>query len=154
MSAEIEIICRGCGQKALVTSYQALVKKHMCCRPCMSAEARAMRVRRAAEGNPIPSRPEYAKVYYEAHKRDPKAKARRAADQRRYVKDPVLRVRYAARWAVRRAVASGALVRNPCEVCGNPKAQGHHDDYSKPLVVRWLCASHHREHHANIGETK
>ena len=42
----------------------------------------------------------------------------------------------------------GVLIKKPCEKCGDPKAQGHHDDYSKPLDVRWLCAFHHREHHA------
>lgn len=154
MSAEVEITCRGCGQKAFVTAHQALVKKQMRCRSCMNAEARARRARRSAEGNPIPSNPEYAKAYYEARKSDPKTKARRAADQRRYVKDPALRVRHEARWKVRRAIASGAIVRQPCEVCGNEQSQAHHDDYSKPLDVRWLCAAHHREHHANVGGTK
>jgi hypothetical protein len=32
-------------------------------------------------------------------------------------------------------------------VCGEPEAQAHHDDYAKPLDVRWLCNKHHREHH-------
>ncbi len=49
--------------------------------------------------------------------------------------------------AVRDAVRRGQLVRQPCEVCAKPKAQGHHEDYSKPLEVRWLCPTHHREAH-------
>jgi ribosomal protein S27AE len=43
------------------------------------------------------------------------------------------------------------LIKQPCEVCGNLKAQAHHDDYSKPLQVRWLCQKHHTEHHQKGG---
>ena len=38
------------------------------------------------------------------------------------------------------------LERQPCEICGSP-AEAHHDDYDKPLEVRWLCFEHHREWH-------
>lgn len=44
-----------------------------------------------------------------------------------------------------RALRQGELTRKPCEVCGNPKTHGHHEDYSKPLEVRWLCETHHGE---------
>ena len=47
--------------------------------------------------------------------------------------------KFAARWAVRSAIRSGTLVRQPCEICGSTDVHGHHDDYSQPLVVRWLC---------------
>ena len=30
-----------------------------------------------------------------------------------------------------------------CQRCGNPKAQKHHPDYSKPLKVIWLCRKCH-----------
>lgn len=50
------------------------------------------------------------------------------------------------------ALADGRLTRGPCEVCGDPKSNGHHDDYAKPLVVRWLCSRHHRLWHAEHGE--
>ena len=48
---------------------------------------------------------------------------------------------------VQQAIRRGELRRKPCEVCGNRKSHGHHDDYSKPLTVRWLCAKHHQQHH-------
>lgn len=55
--------------------------------------------------------------------------------------------KHAAHLAMTAAIRRGELVRQPCEVCGNPKTDGHHDDYSKPLDVRWLCRVHHLEHH-------
>ena len=49
-----------------------------------------------------------------------------------------------ARRAVKHAVKSGKLVKTPCELCGNEKVVAHHDDYSKPLEVRWVCRHCHR----------
>lgn len=46
------------------------------------------------------------------------------------------------------AIASGLLVREPCEECGVVPADAHHDDYSKPLEVRWLCKLHHEALHS------
>lgn len=53
----------------------------------------------------------------------------------------------AAHDAVREAKRAGTLTKLPCEICGSPRTDAHHDDYSKPLVVRWLCRKHHRDHH-------
>lgn len=47
------------------------------------------------------------------------------------------------------AIRDGILVRQPCEVCGAARVEAHHDDYSRPLDVRWLCTKHHCEHHKN-----
>ena len=69
-------------------------------------------------------------------------RARSAASYR-----PRARFKANATAAVYRAVQRGALVRMPCEVCGNKQADAHHDDYSKPLDVRWLCRAHHAEFH-------
>jgi len=52
-----------------------------------------------------------------------------------------------ARNRVRSDVHEGRMIKLPCEVCGNTKSQGHHEDYSKPLKVKWLCAKHHKEVH-------
>ena len=44
------------------------------------------------------------------------------------------------------ALARGALTKpHKCDCCGRRrKLHGHHDDYSKPLSVRWLCCSCHQ----------
>lgn len=54
----------------------------------------------------------------------------------------------AAHRAVTKARARGALVPQPCEVCGSTKRiDAHHEDYAKPLDVRWLCHRHHAQRH-------
>jgi hypothetical protein len=56
----------------------------------------------------------------------------------------------AAHITVGNAVRNGRLIKRPCEVCGNPEVEAHHDDYSKPLKVRWLCTEHHIGHHVEV----
>ncbi len=50
--------------------------------------------------------------------------------------------------AVNNAVRDGRLIKGACEVCGEKRTHAHHDDYSKPLSVKWLCAMHHHRIHA------
>lgn len=51
-----------------------------------------------------------------------------------------------ARRYLGRAISNGKIQRQPC-ACGNPRSHGHHEDYSKPLDVIWLCASCHSKLH-------
>jgi hypothetical protein len=55
-------------------------------------------------------------------------------------------IKRAAHLVVSTAIASGRLVRGRCEKCSK-LGQAHHDDYAKPLEVRWLCSKHHRQLH-------
>jgi hypothetical protein len=42
----------------------------------------------------------------------------------------------------------GLLVKQPCRVCGSlEKVEKHHEDYSKPLEVFWLCRPCHKSIH-------
>jgi hypothetical protein len=51
------------------------------------------------------------------------------------------KIRHAAHQRVHRAVEEGKLMRSEyCLQCGKKcKTEGHHEDYSKPLDVIWLC---------------
>ena len=66
-------------------------------------------------------------------------------------RDPVKK---RARRLVESAIRNGPLIRKPCEVCAETKVDAHHDDYSKPLDVRWLCRQHHLEHHGKVSFEK
>lgn len=57
--------------------------------------------------------------------------------------------------AVRLAIKSGHLTpAEECERCGDMEVNlhAHHDDYSMPLSVRWLCPMCHAEWHKENGE--
>jgi hypothetical protein len=87
------------------------------------------------------------------------------ANKRAYRNRPDVKARYAARFQERRireaekfkarnrlqmALRYGKIIRQPCEKCGAVKVHGHHDDYTKPLDVRWLCQTHHAQHHRRV----
>lgn len=50
-----------------------------------------------------------------------------------------------ARKALRIAVKNGLVIKGLCILCGSDNVQGHHEDYSKPLDVVWLCDSDHKK---------
>ena len=62
------------------------------------------------------------------------------------------RCKRSAQLRVNNAVRDGRLLRQPC-FCG-AKAQAHHDDYSRPLDVVWLCPIHHGERHVEINKER
>jgi hypothetical protein len=47
-------------------------------------------------------------------------------------------------------VKQGRIKKKSCEICGDRKVHAHHDDYSKPLEVRWLCPLHHKRRHREL----
>ena len=85
--------------------------------------------------------PEYQREYYAENR------GNILAHQRRYrAKNEEKTV---AHTAVTLAIRAGSLVRpDRCSQCGKRcTPDAHHDDYSKPLDVRWICRACHKLHH-------
>jgi hypothetical protein len=109
------------------------------CADCTRSDVRANRKARI----------EYYQAYDRSRARDPgRIFERRQRDRRAGYKphnetDPVKR---AARVALGNAVRDGRLKKAPeCEICSSAddRLHGHHEDYSKPLEVIWVCAACH-----------
>lgn len=145
-------VCRQCGQDVRLADYYRHPRmadgRLNVCKPCHRSNVRANREAnadhyrayeqgRATLPHRVAARQEYSQT--------PEG---RAAHARAHVsfkeRNPVKR---AAQVAVGNAIRGGRMTRQPCEVCGKEQAHAHHDDYSKPLDVRWLCTTHHAEWH-------
>lgn len=49
------------------------------------------------------------------------------------------------------AVKCGDLIKKPCCICGrNDFVCAHHEDYNKPLDVKWICCYCHNDLHLCI----
>ncbi len=92
----------------------------------------------------------WAANWYRANKDSPDRLARKAENERRRRSDPGHTVRIRARQQTRNAIRRGNLVKEPC-ACGNPDTQAHHEDYSRPLDVEWLCRDCHDARHTARG---
>jgi hypothetical protein len=52
-----------------------------------------------------------------------------------------------AHLCVTHAIATRLIERGCCIHCGKPRAQAHHPDYRRPLLIVWLCQAHHSAIH-------
>jgi hypothetical protein len=120
------------------------------CNPCRREYEKEWRLKRRLSGKPVvPTKmpKEYHRKYGKEYFSREGNRLRRNELAAKYSKDPILSTHHKARHLARQAIRRGDLVRMPCEVCGMVKSEAHHDDYSKPLDVRWLCRTHHTEWH-------
>lgn len=147
--APLEKECRRCREARPLDDFspdhRAGDGKQSRCKPCMreiNAATAMVAIKRDWQRRRADD-PEYRAARAE------QARVRRAGRHAPKAVSIASRARDAARWAVR----SGKINRQPCEVCGSVPAQMHHDDYSKPLDVRWLCAMHHKRLHVALAES-
>ena len=134
----IHKICRGCGKNLIMTDYykhKQMADGHLnMCKTCVKSR---ISNERAANLDKHRLRDKIRNSNRWDYMSKQSQKTRQMNPEK-----------YKARAAVSNALRDGRLERGPCEVCGALKVQGHHDDYSKPLEVRWLCKKHHDEYHA------
>lgn len=132
--------CSSCGIEKAETEFQRRTQSPdfltASCKACLKARDRARYIKERDK------RAEWMKRYAKG-----KGKAITAAAKKRWVNKPENHVKRACHVIAGNAIRTGLLVKGPCEVCGSSLVHAHHDDYSKPLEVRWLCPVHHKEHH-------
>lgn len=97
-----------------------------------------------------PHRVEARRSYYQKAKKKDNWKEKSYIKTKKYRENNPLK--YKARNAVNNAIRDGKLVRKPCEVCGCSNSEAHHDDYSNPFDIKWLCRKHHMELHKKRGD--
>lgn len=142
--------CKSCGASKPLMDFYVSTKGAIDrdCKPCRCAKVRANRLIRIEQYREyekgranLPHRVSARSMYA---KTDSGREKGNSAKRAYLARNPIKR---RAHTICGNAIRDGKLIPSPCEVCGAVKAQAHHDDYSKPLDVRWLCTTHHAEWH-------
>jgi hypothetical protein len=116
-----EVTCEVCGESFLKEQkYINLGKRHACSRKCASWLANKDKI--------IPPSSNRAKAVRNDKLKNPHKKS--------------------ARELVRRAIKNEQIVpSSTCEDCGILcNAEAHHEDHSRPYLIRWLCKRCHKWH--------
>lgn len=137
--------CSKCG-----SDFKAMGRKYLC-KTCKRAYDESWRSRRRAAGlrasggghKNAEKRSAWQREYDKREENKVKDRAYQAAIRRDASRSAI----FAARFAVRRAKERGDLMQQPCCICGAVPTDAHHDDYTLPLAVRWLCRKHHAQAH-------
>ncbi len=131
------IECRRCGVSQPHDSFSA-TKKNLC-KSCISKENKEYR---AKNREAINDRMREYQKEYRVRTKDERVKVNKAWRHANKEKAQ-------AHIEVQKAKLRGDLVApDSCQDCGvTGRLEGHHEDYSKPLEVDWLCSSCHRLRH-------
>lgn len=141
--------CKSCGKRKYEDHFYASNRSH--CKECVKERERQRRLDNI----------EYVREYDRKRGLLPHRKEGVKARAHRYRRPPKIwrskhPEKYAAHISVGNALKCGRL-ENPakCERCARDYGiQAHHDDYSKPLDVRWLCTHCHGERHRELNAIK
>lgn len=159
MSGSVGKMCGSCGQKKSITEFYKNSHMHdgylNQCIPCVRAARERYRTENKEKIR------EQHRLYYQKNRKgriqavadyyQRKPEVNNAAVKRYRARNPEATK---ARGAVTYAIKEGRLNPKPCERCDSTiNIQAHHEDYSKPLDVVWLCPTCHGERHRELNET-
>ena len=134
--------CIRCGESKPISEFyvhKMMADGHLNkCKSCCRSDATANRVRHLSRYR------QYDRERFSTLRRRMSVEKQRISYRTKYPE------KRAAHVATGNAIRSGKLIKGPCEVCGSLVVDAHHDDYSKPLEVRWLCRVHHLIHHGRF----
>jgi len=138
--------CNKCETDKHESEFYAKDKTCKCCRREMVRANRAAKVDYYREFDRNRDTPERAKKRKEYIRTDAGKAAKKRANQAYQERYPMRR---AAHVIVGNAVRDGKLIKpHAYESCGfTGSIEAHHDDYTKPLDVRWLCDPCHKQWH-------
>lgn len=124
------------------------------CGACEAVKPASEFHKRAASVDGLAARCKKCQQAYDVARRDdPKRKAQREANRPKYAHKQTEYNRkwrsnhpekYKAHIILNNAVRDGLVTKGGCYVCQSTvDIEAHHNDYSKPLEVIWLCPKHH-----------
>lgn len=157
-------VCRACKQSKLIGDFYKhpdMKDGHLNqCKVCVRSKvkdwkaANVERTRECLRGwrarNPGRRKPEDPEVVANRHRRwrDTNRDKVNGYTRRWKLMNPDKRK---AQTKLHNAIVRGRIVPGPCVECGDPRVDGHHEDYGRPLDVVWLCRKHHRKLHGEGG---
>jgi hypothetical protein len=131
-TSELGKVCPRCQKFKSFSNFALSKKGYQCyCRLCNELYFRS------------PEYLENRRLYEQSRQSDPQRQVAKRQHRKAYNLRNPLKVR--AWHVLHYAIDRGEVVRGVCEVCGSTEVHAHHEDYSKPLKVHWLCRAHHRE---------
>ena len=81
----------------------------------------------------------YCKICHNEHARNTRKKHKELSEEQK--------LKANCRSYLNTYLKRGKIIKQPCSVCNNQNSEAHHEDYTKPLDVIWLCREHHLEKH-------
>ena len=63
------------------------------------------------------------------------------------IKDPTIVARKKTRRRTNDLIKRGKIKKRPCIVCKSKEVLPHHEDYTNPWKIIWICERHHKEYH-------
>ena len=144
--------CKVCG----MTGVRFYASNRATCVECVKARANTWRAKHLEHARAYDR--QRADLPHRVEKRAQIARSLSAEQRRAYQLAYIARApeKRVARVIIGNRISKGKMARpSSCEACGDEKRlHAHHDDYSRPLEVRWLCHHCHMAVHRQINEAR